>query len=124
MSADTSPGVHLTRNGESAAYCPDDRVIFECTVAANLLEWSVDPRSQLRSSRTFLYSSSLNSVFVLSWPGLSTTVLLTYVSRNSTGMTSTAEVSASSEFHEARFTCSGRDEASQRLFLAGNKDIN
>ena len=118
---DFAAAVRLTKQRETPAYCPGERVVFECTVLGSaLLEWRITPSSQRFMEWAFLkFTSSLHSSREISWPGLSTQVLLTYISRNSTSMTSTAEVIAASEFHRAQFTCSGDTEKSLLLQIAG-----
>ena len=110
----------LTKHRNSTTHCPNERVVFECTVDSGVLEWRITPRSQNFKEKTFIKNNSpLNSRQEMSWLGLSTTVWLTYTSSTSSTMTSTAEVTASSEFHEALFTCSGDSATSQHLLIAG-----
>ena len=112
---------HLIRRG-NASICPNEVVIYECTVQAAVLEWRVMPRFQIPIEKSFIrVRSPLNSVQVMSWPHLSTTVLVKYTYSTSNSMVSTAQVTTnSSEFHEAQFTCSGDSTATERLLIAGN----
>lgn len=101
--------------------CVDDFVQYKCIANTNTMDWRITHPIQGRRDKIFRKSNPLNTSTQLNWSGFS--IRLTYISGNSTSMTTVAEFIAVSQLHGTHFSCAGGTEASLTFTIAGTIDM-